>query len=120
MPDNVNILRDGVDVPLAKTIVLATATTSEAINISKAAFGGITVPATVDGTSIGFSVCATEGGTYVTLRDTANAAIALTITAATATAVALPPELFGFNYFKIVCGSTQTTTDTQFIVSLKA
>ena len=91
---------------------------SAAIDISEFAFGGIQVPATHDGTSIGFTV-SVDGVSYVTLKDASNAAIVITVSNNTASAHPLPPELFGFNYFKIAPG-TQSTTDTQYLVSLRS
>ena|SRR5215218_3933997 len=116
-----HLRRGGYRAPLVETLVTIAVDDdlTPAIDITKAAFGGLIVPATVNGTSLSFTVSDTETGTYVALRDSANASIALTITSATATAVALPPELFAFNWFKIVTATAQSTTDTQFIVTLK-
>lgn len=114
------VRRGGYRAPLVETLVSIAVDDdlTPAIDITKAAFGGLIVPATVNGTSLGF-VVSDDGTTFTTLRDSSNAAIGLTITSATATAVALPPELFAFNYFKITCATAQTTTDTQFVVTLK-
>lgn len=90
-----------------------------AIDIREAAFGGLIVPGTVNGTEITFLVAATEDGTYVPLTDGNNSPIALTVTEATASGPPLPPELFAHNFFKLKTTTAQSTTDTQFIVELK-
>lgn len=113
--------RGGYTAPLVETLVTI-ATDDDltpAIDITGASFGGLLIPDTVNGTSLSFTVAATASGTFYPLKDSTNASIALTITSATAAAVPLPPELFAFNYFKIVCATAQTTTDTQFVVTLK-
>ena len=91
---------------------------SAAIDIREYAFGGIQVPATHNGTSIGF-VVSVDGTTYATLKTDANAAITIVTSDATASAHPLPAELFAFNYFKISPG-TQSTTDTQYLVALQS
>ena len=91
---------------------------SAAIDIREYAFGGISVPATHNGTSIGFTV-SVDGTTYATLKDSANGAITIVTSDATASAHPLPAELFAFNYFKISPG-TQSTTDTQYLVALQS
>ncbi len=111
--------RGGYTAPLVETLVDISADDdlSPAIDITGAAFGGIMVPATHNGTSIGFTVSA-DGATFSTLTDADNAAITITCTNATAAAFPLPAELFAFNYFKISPGQ-QSTTDTQYVVVLK-
>ena len=89
------------------------------IDIRQAAFGGLIVPDTVNGTEITFLVAAEEDGTYVPLTDGDNSPIALAVTSATASGPPLPPELFAHNFFKIKTTTAQTTTDTQFLVELK-
>ena len=115
------MVRGGYTAPSVSTLV-SIGTDDDltpAIDIREAAFGGLLVPATVNGTSLSFTVSDTLAGTYYALKDKDNASIALTITSATASAVALPAELFAFNFFKIVTATAQSTTDTQFIVTLK-
>ena len=74
------------------------------------------VPASLTSTSLSFTVCDTIDGTYVGLEDATGAAITLTVEAAKA--YALPPELFGFRYAKLVCGSSEASARS-FVVSLK-
>jgi hypothetical protein len=113
--------RGGYRAPLVETLVtIATdADLTPAIDITGAAFGGLLIPATVNGTSLLFHVSDEVAGTYYQLFDADNAAIALTITSATAAAQALPAELFAFNFFKIETVTDQADTNTQFIVTLK-
>ena len=119
---SVTLTRDAYVAPAASTLV-SIGTDDDLtpeIDITSAAFGGLLVPATVNGTSLSFTVSDVSGGTFYALKDKDNAAISLTITSATASAVALPAELFAFNFFKIVTGTAQSTTDTQFIVTLRS
>lgn len=81
------------------------------------ALGMVFLPSTFDGTTITFTCCDTYGGTYVVLEDASSNAV--TITTAASQCFALPESLFGAPYCKVVAGSTQTTTDTVFAVSLK-
>ena len=117
----VTLTRCGYTAPAAQTLVTI-ATDDDltpAIDITGASFGGLLIPATVNGTSLSFTVSNAVDGTFYPLNDVDNASIALTITSATAAAVALPAELFAFNFFKIVCATAQSTTDTQFVVTLR-
>src|SRR5688572_19357027 len=97
------IKRGGYTAPSVQTLVTIAvdADLTPAIDITEASFGGLLVPATVNGTSLLFHVSDAKDGTYYQLFDADNAAVALTITSATAAAQALPAELFAFNWFKI-------------------
>jgi hypothetical protein len=100
-----------------KTVTVASSgTTSDDFCVEAASFGGVYMPAALTSTSISFTVCDTKGGTYVALEDAAGAAIALTVEASRA--YALPPELFGFRYAKLVCGSSEGA-EREFVISLK-
>jgi hypothetical protein len=87
---------------------------SPAIDIRGAAFGGLIIPDTHNGTSIAFLVAATADGPFAALPASTN----LTVVSATLAAWPLPAELFGFCYFKISPGQ-QSTTNTQYIVTLR-
>lgn len=115
------LVRGGYTAPSVSTLV-SIATDDDltpAIDIREAAFGGLLVPATVNGTELTFTVSDTLAGTYYALKDSSNTAIKLTISSATASAVPLPAEVFAFNFFKIATTTAQSTTDTQFVVTLK-
>lgn len=76
---------------------------------------GLFIPSTFDGTTLTFTVATESGGTFVTLQ---TAGADLTITTAASKYVALDPSLFaGVRWFKIVAGSSQTTTDTVITLS---
>lgn len=115
------LTRGGYTAPITQTLVdiSADADLTPAINITEASFGGLLIPATVNGTSILFHVSDTESGTYYALTDASNVAIGITCSSGTASAHPLPPELFGFNWFKIETATDQADTDTQFTVVLK-
>lgn len=88
------------------TVTIASGgTTSDAFVVGGYSFGGVITPAALTSTALSFSVCGSHGGTYVPLTDTAGATISVTVAASKA--VALPPELFGFAYAKVVGGSSE-------------
>ena len=88
-----------------------------AINIEAASFGMVYTPSTFDGTAVSFDVCDTEGGTFVPLENASSTLVS--VTTAASQAFAIPDEVFGARFMKIKCASAQTTTDTQFVVTLK-
>lgn len=100
------------------TVTIASgATESGALTLDGYAMGMVFLPSTFDGTSVTFICCATKGGTYVPLEDASSNAV--TITTAASQCFALPDALFGAPYCKLVAGSTQTTTDTMIVVTLR-
>ena len=121
MPAPATIIRSTSTAPLESTLVDISVDDdlTPAFDLRAAAFGGLIVPATVNGTSLSFLVSDDREGTFVPLNDADGSNIVLTIASATAGAVALPPELFAFNWAKVVCATAQTTTNTQFIVTLR-
>lgn len=99
------------------TITIATSTTvSDAFATGGKAIFGLVVPSTFDGTTITFQVSA-DGVTYQALYDITNTAVGMTIAASRS--YDLPTQLAAWPYFKIVCGSAQTTTNTIFVVVAK-
>lgn len=99
-------------------------TTSSAGEIWSASFGMLIVPSTFNGTTITFTVADHQDGhnaavtpTYYALKNESGTDIS--VTCAASTALAIPSEIMGAGLFKIVCGSTQTTTDTVFTLILK-
>lgn len=97
--------------------IAASGTTSTAVVLDGYSFGGIIMPAQFTGTALTFTVCDTQGGTYVGLEDASGTAISLTVEAAKA--YPLPPELFAFPYAKLVSGSTEGAARS-IVVCLKA
>lgn len=82
------------------------ATVSDVVKIYGNTLCGLILPATVEGTTIGFQVCDTEDGTFVTLKDINNTAIEVTVTATTAAAYPLNPQDFAaWPYVKLVVAS---------------
>jgi hypothetical protein len=102
---------------LQTATVAVDAATSESVCIDGYAIGMVYLPSTFDGTTVTFTVCDTEDGTYLAYE--AADGTAVTITTNASSAFALPEGLFGAPYMKLVCGSTQTTTATLIRVSLK-
>jgi hypothetical protein len=98
--------------------IAVSGTTSDSITLNGFSFGGIILPSTYDGTAMTFTVCDTDGGTYVALEDADGVSIALVVEASKA--YNLPPELFAFPYAKLVAGTSQSTTETVIPVCLKA
>jgi hypothetical protein len=98
--------------------IAVSGTTSDSIVLNGFSFGGIILPSTYDGTAMTFTVCDTEGGTYVALEDADGVAIPLVVEASKA--YNLPPELFAFPFCKLVAGTSQSTTATEIVVCLKA
>ena len=119
--DAVVIERTWKGVPLARTLIDISEDDdlSRAIYIGDVSFGTLHIPSTVKGTSIGFVVSDSENGTFRTLKDSSNAAIGITCSAATASAHPLPPELFGSPWFKITTATAQSSVDTQFLVTVR-
>lgn len=87
----------------ASISITASATTSPTIKVGDIA-GGIVHVLSGSVTSLQFWVCDTENGTYIRLYDSSNAAIARTV--ATSRAYALPDELFGAEFLRIVGDAT--------------
>ena len=100
----------------ATATVLNTATTSGPIKIGGAHYVGIIVPSTFDGTTMTFTVCDTQNGTYMPL--TVAAGTAVTYTTAASKAITLSAEIQPWLFFKIVCGTAQTG-DTVFTITMK-
>ena len=88
------------------------AATSGAVDLSDLALCGVILPATFDGTTLGFTVATTADGTYYTLRN-ASTGTDVAFTATASKYMALDPALFaGVRYVKAVASGNQSTTDT--------
>jgi len=83
--------------------ITASATTSPVIRVGEFA-GGIAHVISGSVTSLQYWVCHTADGTYIRLYDSTNTAIARTV--ATSRAYALPDEVFGAEYLRIVGDAT--------------
>lgn len=111
----------GVRFPVETThesVVTCTVTSgqfvSAAVDLAGVRNLGLIVPATFDGTQIGFQVSDTLGGTYVTLYDITNAQVVMTIGASRA--YDMPGEVMVWRFLKIACGTVQATTNTDFLL----
>lgn len=111
------LIRSTWTAPTIRATVTVGGTTTPAIDISGAAIGMVYVPSTFDGTVVSFTLCDTESGTFVALEDALSAAV--TVSTAASQAFAIPESVFGARWMKLVCTSTQTTTDTVFAITLK-
>lgn len=88
--------------------------TSAAVDLAGYRNFGLIVPSTFDGTTITFTVSDTSGGTYVALYDITGTQVSMTIAASRA--YDLPGELMVWRFLKIVCGTSQATSDTVFLL----
>jgi len=88
-------------------------TVSAAIDTAGFRNMGLVVPSTFDGTAITFQV-SHDNSTYSALYDILNNQVSMTISVSRN--YDLPGELMAWRYIKIVCGTSQATTDTDFVV----
>lgn len=81
-------------------------TTSDVINLSSCVLVGVYLPAVFTGVALTFLACNTAGGTFVSVRDGAGAAISKVV--AQAQYITLDQNQFrGINFLKIVSGSAE-------------
>lgn len=107
---------DSYDVTATVTVDTAT---SAAVDLYGTDLAGIFIPSTFDGTTITFTASATLGGTYVAVQDGAGNALTLTTTASRYVPISNLAQISGLRFIKLVCGTTQTTTDTVFTLALR-
>jgi hypothetical protein len=80
---------------------------ADAVDLNGWSLVGIYLPASTEGATLGFTVCATETGTYVDLYDFTGTIIAITL--GSSRAISLDPSLFvGWRYIKPKTASNQT------------
>ena len=92
-------------------------TPTTGIDLLGYSLAGISFPSTFDGTALTFTVCDTQGGTYLAMID--KNGTTYTVTCAASRYVALPPADFaGIRFIKPVCSTAQSTTDTIFVFHL--
>ena len=103
---------------LTATIAVS-GTTSNALDIKNWTPVGMVLPSSFDGTTITFTASDSEGGTYVPVYDKTGTQISYTVAASRAIKI-VPEDLAGFEFIKLVAGSSQTTTDTEITLVLKA
>lgn len=72
---------------------------------------GITFPSTFDGTTIGFTVASSLGGTYVQMLDKNGSAYSKTCAASKYLPLD-PTDFAGIQFIKPVTGTNQDTSDT--------
>jgi hypothetical protein len=93
-------------------VVANGATVSSIIDLTGFSSRGLIVGSQFDGTTITFQVSDTLAGTYVALYDITNTQVSMTVAASRA--YDLPGELMVWRFIKIVCGTVQATTGTDF------
>lgn len=96
------------------TIPIGT-TTSNSINTSSYATGGLQIPAAMTGTAITFLV-SEDNVTFTPSYTAANAATSITV--GTSRAYPIPAEVMAHAFFQIVSGSTETAARA-ILVNLK-
>jgi len=89
---------------------------SNAIDLKGVAGGGYQIPAAITNTTATFQVSA-DGTTYTPLRDSSNSDVTRTIAASKA--YALPDELFGWRYAKLVLNGNEAA-DRTILLSLSS
>lgn len=108
----ISIVRDYK--PTFAITIASGGTASTAIDFRGRAGGGFTTPAAFTGTTISYQV-SVDDSTYQTLYDQFGAQV-VTAAVSTSRSYALPAELYGWPYFKIVSGSAEGGTRTLNVV----
>lgn len=108
-------LKVGASESVVTCSVASGQTISAAVDLAGMRNVGLIVPSTFDGTAITFQVSDQLAGTYVPLYDIRNVAVAIPVMAASR-AYDLPGELTWVRFLKIVCGTAQATTSTDFLL----
>lgn len=96
-------------------------TTSAEVDLKGQVLVGIFVPSTFDGTTITLTAATASGGTFVTVQDSDGSSSAFTITTTASRYVPIDNLAItaGLRFVKLVCGSSQTTTDTVFTLATR-
>lgn len=102
--------------PMPSTVTVANGqTVSPMFQLGPYTLIGLIVPSTFDGAAITFQV-SMDDSTYVPLCDPATGT-ARSITAAASKAFDIDPKWFlAWQYAKLVCGTVQATTNTDFTI----
>lgn len=107
------------DVYTLTATVASGQTVSGAIDLMGTDLTGIFVPAEFDGTTITLQAATSLAGTYVAVQDGAGNAVTLTTTASRYVPISNLALITGLRYVKLVCGSSQTTTDSVFTIAAR-
>ena len=109
-----------VNADLTATVTVG-GTTTGAVDLGGTQLVGIFVPSTFDGTTITIQAAPTLGGTYVPVQNGVLSASAYTITTTAGQFVPIDnlAILAGVRFIKLVCGTSQTTTDTVFTLATR-
>lgn len=107
---------------LTKTVTIASgATTSDAFDAQGYPSWGIILPSTYDGTALAIHVSDTLDGTYQALYDSDGNAISLVVAASRSIGLTGvdAQAVAAFRFFKLVAGTSQSTSDTVITIVLK-
>ena len=109
------------NLPIAQTLTIAASgTTSAEFDLADFDLVGIITPSTCDGTTITFTGAWSSGGTFYAVAASNAASTAYTVTTTASILTPINPTIFaGVRYIKAVCGSSQTTTDTNLTLLLR-
>lgn len=88
-------------------------TVSAAVDTAGLRNAGLYIPSTFDGTTLSFQV-SHDNSTYQVLYDILNNQVSMTVAASRN--YDLPGELMAWRYWKLVCGTSQSSTDTDFVI----
>lgn len=94
-------------------------TTSAEIDLVGTQLVGIYTPSTFDGTTITLTASPTAGGTFVAVQDGNGNAFTITTTASRFAPVNNLAITAGLRYIKLVCGTSQSTTDTVLTIATR-
>lgn len=94
-------------------------TTSGEVDLAGCQLVGIYVPSTFDGTSITLTAAPTAGGTHVTVQDGYGSTYTITTTASRYVPIPNLAITAGIVFLKMVCGTSQSTTDTVFTLAVR-
>lgn len=90
--------------------------TSGAISLQGEQVVGLFLPSAFTGTTMTFTACQTEGGTYVPVIDTTGTTV--TITVGTSRYIPLTPATFaGIKNLKLVSGTAESAARSIFVVT---
>jgi len=94
-------------------------TTSGEVDLAGCQLVGIYVPSTFDGTTITLTCAPTAGGTHVAVQDGYGSAFTLTTAASRYCPIPSLAITAGIEFVKLVCGTSQSTTDTVFTLAVR-